>query len=255
VNIAESFLTDQRPVSVPIWTESFFGADWAILRVSPVYLGLGVPRGDGSAVIPIPGFLGSDIYLTEMRLWLRRVGYKPYKSRIGRNADCLDVIADRLFDTIERAMNDTGRPVHLVGHSLGGIIARAVTTVQPEWIASVTTLGSPFRGIRSHPYVLGLGEMVRDRIQKRQHKDRRPPNCYTGYCKCGLVAAMQEPYPDCVPLLAIYTKADGVVDWRYCMSAFHDKNCEVAGTHTGLAFNAAVYRHLARFLANIEPRD
>ena len=44
------------------------GLDWLSLRTSPVFYGFGVPRGDGSAVILVPGFLATDVYLWEMNL-------------------------------------------------------------------------------------------------------------------------------------------------------------------------------------------
>ena len=91
----------------------------------PIFYGCAVPRGDGSAVVLVPGFLASDWYLFEIHAWLARIGYRPELSRVGRNADCLDVIAERLFVTIEAARAATGRPVHLIGHSLGGMLARS----------------------------------------------------------------------------------------------------------------------------------
>ena len=57
------------------WTEALFGAEILILHATPVYYGLGVPRGDDSAVVIIPGFLGTDLYLTELHAWLGRIGY------------------------------------------------------------------------------------------------------------------------------------------------------------------------------------
>ena len=81
---------EMRHSNRPLWLETFAGLDWLALHSAPVYYGLGVPRGDGSAVIVIPGFLGTDHYLWEMNLWLRRMNYKPYMSGIGWNADCLN---------------------------------------------------------------------------------------------------------------------------------------------------------------------
>jgi hypothetical protein len=63
------------------------GMDWLSLRASAVYRGNGVPHGDGSAVVLVPGFLGSDQYLGDMFSWLRRIGYQPYMSGMGRNAE------------------------------------------------------------------------------------------------------------------------------------------------------------------------
>jgi triacylglycerol lipase len=242
------FAQDQRPADVPIWREILFGIEWLALLSSPVYYGYGIRRGDGSAVVLVPGFLGSDQYLQEMYWWLRRVGYRPYMSRIGRNADCLDILADRLLTTLERAHRDTGRPVHLVGHSLGGMLSRAVTCRRPDLIASVAVLGSPFRGVRSHPWVLNASDSVRARIHVARSRDDRP-HCYTGYCTCDTVVAFQTCFPDSVPQIAVYTKTDGIVDWKFCINEDSATNFEVAGTHVGLAWNPAVYRLIANHLA------
>src|ERR1700739_2012984 len=92
----------------PFWTEALFGAAILILHATPVYYGLGVPRGDGSAVVIIPGFLGTDVYLTELHAWLGRLGYRPYFSGIGINAECPNLLIQRrLNQTIEKALAET----------------------------------------------------------------------------------------------------------------------------------------------------
>ena len=240
------FLKDQQSASVPIWREALAGLDWVSLRASPVFYGCGVPRGDGAAVVLVPGFLASDWYLFEIHAWLTRIGYRGYMSRVGRNADCLDVIADRLFVTIESASAATGRPVHLVGHSLGGMLARSAAARRPDLVASVATLGSPFRGVRGHPLVLFASDRVRERL-RRGREDR--PQCYTGYCGCPAVTGLMNPFPAGVPQIAVYTRSDGIVDWRYCVSGDSACDFEVAGTHIGLVVNPAVYRILAEHLA------
>ena len=60
-----------------------------------------------------------------MHLWLRRIGYRPYFSGIGRNVDCPELLTQRLLMTIEQAHGETGQKVTLVGHSLGGMLSRA----------------------------------------------------------------------------------------------------------------------------------
>jgi len=235
-----------KSVQRPLWREAFVGIEWLALRASPVYYGLGVPRGDGSAVIAVPGFMASDFYLQEMNYWLRRIGYKSYMSRIGWNAECLDVLVRRLLDTVGRAYEETGKKVHLVGHSLGGILSRSAAVQRSEMIASVIVLGSPFRGVRSHPLVMATANQVRVRIQSN---NKEQPDCYTGFCSCEAVTALQEHFPAEVTQTAIYTKSDGVVDWRFCVSDHAELNFEVQGTHVGLAFNHDVYRVIANRLA------
>ena len=236
-----NFRNEQLPAAVPIWRETLIGVDWLALRYSPVYYGLGVPRGDGSAVVLVPGFLADDLYLQEMYWWLRRIGYKPYMSNIGRNANCLSILSERLLNTVQRAYNETGRKVHLIGHSLGGVLARSVSTQRPEVIASVITLASPFKGLSSHPFVMRAADRVRERIQNQQ-AGRVNGNCFTGGCSCAAAEALRIGLVNKIPRTAIYTKTDGIVDWKMCINADPATNFEVIGTHGGLAFNPIVYR-------------
>lgn len=239
----------QASTSLPLWREAFLGVDWISLRMSPVYRGIGIPKGDQSAVVVIPGFMGSDQYLGDMNAWLRRIGYRPYLSNIGRNADCPDVLAGRLHQTMVRAHEETGARVHLIGHSLGGVLARSVAVRWPEITASVTTMAAPFRGVRVHPFVLQTAFIVRGRIIQKNGREDRKPNCYSGYCSCSFVGALTEDFPKSVRQQAIYTKSDGVVDWRCCINDDPKTDIEVPGTHVGLAFNPRVYKHIANFLA------
>src|ERR1051325_1382558 len=178
---SNAFHRDQKSASRPIWRESFIALDWIALHAAPVFYGLGIPRGDGSAVIAVPGFMGTDLYLQELHCWLRRIGYRSYLSEIGRNADCLDLLVDRLLQTIQKAYDDTRGTVHLIGHSLGGVLALSAASLRPDIIASVITLGAPFRGIKSHPVVLEMSKVVRDRIRNAR-LDETKPACFTGYC-------------------------------------------------------------------------
>lgn len=244
------FHPEKLPAARPLWREALAGLDWLALKTSPVYYGLGVPRGDQSPVILVPGFMGTDHYLFEMYFWLRRIGYQPFMSNIGWNAECLNTLVERLTATIQQAHQETGKKVHLVGHSLGGVLSRAATILQPTAIASVTTLGSPIRGIRSHPLVLQAAERVREKILCNRERRENHPDCYTGFCDCPAVAAMHEHFPHEVRKTAIYTKADGVVDWQVCLTDNPAQNFEVTGTHVGLAFNPTVYSIIARRLAN-----
>lgn len=245
------FLEKEKPVELPLWREVFYGVDWLRLRFSAAYYGVAVQRGNGDAVITVPGFLGHDLYLTELNLWLRRIGYRPYASRIGLNSECPDLLLDRLLVTIHRAYNERGY-VHLVGHSLGGLLARAAAVTEPQYIASVTTLGSPFRGIHSHPRILRTAKRLAKRLERRMYD--RPPHkpllreCFTLDCHCAFSKASRIGLPEHVYETAIYTKSDGVVDWVACTSEDPDVDFEVQGSHVGLAWNPAVYRIIAQRL-------
>lgn len=236
-------------VSLPIWLEGLAALEMLCLRVSPVYWGCGVPKGDGSAVVVVPGFLLTDLYLTEFRLWLRRLGYQPFSSGIGWNAECPNLlIKQRLAATVETACQATGRRVHIVGHSLGGVIARAIAAQMPDRIASVITLASPFQGVMAHSSILRLAEWVRSGIHKRNGQAVLP-ECYTAACTCNFLEAIAGDFPPSVGQTAIYTKSDGIVDWRVCGTGDPAIDCEVSATHLGLAFNPTVYELIGQRLA------
>jgi pimeloyl-ACP methyl ester carboxylesterase len=249
---ARAIPTALEPVDVPLWREVLFGVDWLSLRLAPVYYGVGVPRGDGSGVIVIPGFLGSDNYLIEMYNWLRRIGYRPYYSRIGRNAECPDLLMERLFETMDKASAETGRKLHLIGHSLGGLLARSAAVRRPAQVRQVISLASPFRDIRAHPMILAAAGFVRQRIiSQRDRPAEVERGCYTGECTCDVANAARAQPPASVARTAIYTTTDGVVDWRSCVEEDERLNIRVDGTHVGLAFNPQVYRRVARLLAAV----
>ena len=236
-------------VQLPIWLELLAGVEMLYLRVSPVYWGFGVPEGDGSAVVVVPGFLLTDLYLTEFRSWLRRVGYRPYSSGIGINAECPNLlIKHHLIETVEKAYADTGKKVHIIGHSLGGVLARAIASQMPDRVASVITLGAPFRGVSVHPMILRAVNLVRGQIHQRNGEDVLPA-CYTGACTCRFLESLVLKLPRSVRRTAVYTKTDGIVDWKVCMTGHRANDFEVAGSHIGMVFNPTVYHLVARRLA------
>jgi hypothetical protein len=240
---------EEEPVQLPVWQESLAGVELAFLQVSPVYWGFGVPRGDGSAVVLVPGFLATDLYLTQFAIWLRRIGYETYYSGIRLNADCPNLLIRRnLNDAIEEACKSSRGKIHIIGHSLGGTIALSAASQMPERIASVITLGAPIRGLVAHASIMGAAELVRKQILER-HGRGVLPNCYTSRCTCDFVESLKVKLPSSVRQTAVYTKQDGIVDWRVCLTGNPDVDVEVSATHIGMVFSPLVYSVVAQRLA------
>jgi pimeloyl-ACP methyl ester carboxylesterase len=245
--------TKSVEAAISIWKEALFGAELLLLHTSPVYYGLGVPRGDDSAVVLIPGFLGTDLQMAHLHSWLGRIGYRSYASGLEINAGCPNLLVrERVMGIVERARLASGRRVHLIGHSLGGIMARSIAARRPADIASVITLGSPFRGTVAHRSVLRAAEHVRQQTL-RQHGRRVSSGCFTSRCTCPFVKSLQRRVSPSVLGTAIYTRDDGVVDWRYCTTGDAGSDFEVPGTHLGLVFNPSVYSIIAARLAQARP--
>jgi hypothetical protein len=49
-----------------IWSELLAGVELGFLWLSPVFSGYGVPHGDGSAVVLVPGLLETDFSLSAL---------------------------------------------------------------------------------------------------------------------------------------------------------------------------------------------
>jgi triacylglycerol lipase len=249
----ESASTDTTPSSVmpaealdlPLWREAGAVLEWLRLHVSPVYTGRGVAAGDGSPVLLIPGFLCTDVHMLELNRWLAHVGYEPWASGVRLNARCLDTLRRSLATRLDVICDATGEPVHLVGHSLGGLLARSVATYRPECVASVVVMGSPFRQIRSHSLVLAASRVL---STLQSVLPGCPPGCMTSACPCPAVQ-QADGFPDHVPFTAIFTRDDAVVDWQSCCTECEEQDVEVSGTHMGLMYNPDAYRAIAEHLA------
>jgi pimeloyl-ACP methyl ester carboxylesterase len=153
---------------------------------------------------------------------------------------------------VTSAYLETGRRVHLIGHSLGGTFCRSLAARNPHLVSSVTTMASPFRAVRAHPMVLGAAMIVRRRILA--DKDVQS-ECYSGLCTCDFLDSLTRPLDASLVQAAVYTKSDGVIDWRCCVTEDPETDIEVPGTHVGLVFNPRVYRHVAGILATAVERN
>jgi triacylglycerol lipase len=221
----------------------------ARLMADPVWRGVDVPRGDGSPVLLIPGFLAGDQSLSLMGRWLRRIGYLPRRAGIYFNVRCSDVAVDRLEHTLHHVHMRTGQKVAIVGHSRGGHFAKALASRCPDQISQVISMGSglddPFDISET---TLRAVTRVRDNIHRRD-PERAAKGCFTTSCTCRFTSDFRAPFPEQVPLTSIYTKGDGVVRWQACVVPYA-RCVEVRGSHIGLAFNRHAYRVIGQTLAD-----
>ncbi|MGI8552151.1 MAG: esterase/lipase family protein [Dehalococcoidia bacterium] len=219
----------------------------AQLLWDPVYYGIGVPYGDGSPVLLVPGFLADDNYMAPLRQWLSRLGYQAQSSGIPRNIGCPDRLGRRLIERAQGIVDRSGRRLTIVGHSKGGLMGRGLAATRPDLVHHVIALGAPFRGpLEMDPVTSALATLARG---TERSVNEGLVDCFRSECRCGFVRAIADPPPFGVRYTSIYTRTDGVVRWTRCVDEVDECNVEVEGSHFGLAFNSAVYRHLARLLA------
>ena len=208
-----------------------------------------VPRGDGSPVVLIPGFLAGDPSLVVLGRWLSRIGWRPHRSGIAVNVDCSDRALDRLDRRVAEIAGRTGRKVALVGHSRGGHFAKALAHRRPERISAVVSMGS---GLDT-PFDISIPTRAAVAAVRWVHEhttDRVARNgCLTATCRCRFAHDYAAAFPAEVPLTSIYSRDDGVVWWEACTVPYA-RCVEVSGSHVGLAFNRKAYRVVAQALAS-----
>ncbi len=233
----------------PLWREVIWPSEWIRLRISPVYYGVGVEKGNKEPVLLIPGFMSSDLHLLEMHRWLRRIGYDSYLSGIVWNTDCPDKTARQMISQVRSIYSRTGQKVRLVGHSLGGMISKHIVQTAPELVDRVVTLGSPFRSlVKAHPSVIGIWDKLKNNRSGLVGRNLKP-SCATGHCTCGFVKSIMQPRKVEPLQFAVYSKNDGVADWRSCIEEDNSRNTEVNCTHIGMIVHPTVYRTVAGRLA------
>jgi triacylglycerol lipase len=221
------------------------------LLADPIAYGRGVPRGDGRAVVVLPGFLASDDTLWLLRRWLRIVGYRPHTAGFVLNVDCGDRATERVERLAESIAATAGRRIAIIGHSRGGHLARAVSARRPDLVSHAISMGADLQGLFgiSSPTRAAVGIARRGLRLARRSRD---PDCFRADCRCAFIRDYTADFPvDRVRFTSIYTKGDGVVRWERAI--VDEADCiEVTGSHIGLMANRAAYRVIADALARPE---
>ncbi|MEM1189522.1 MAG: alpha/beta hydrolase [Pseudomonadota bacterium] len=191
-----------------------------------------LPSGDGHPVMVLPGFLGSDAYNASLRRFLRGLGYRTHGWGLGRNLGPREGALERLIQRVQALVERYGRPLSLVGHSLGGIFARELAREEPQLVRQVVSLGSPFgRGRHSGSYPARLFEALNPTEE--------------------LPVALDElHWSPPVPSTAVYSRGDGIINWRTAQQNVNflrgsSQSIQVRGSHCGMTLNPTVWYLIA----------
>jgi pimeloyl-ACP methyl ester carboxylesterase len=196
----------------------------------------------------IPGFMAGDGSLGTMTHWLRANGYHTRRAGIRANVDCSAEACERLEARLEGFAEHTGQKVTIIGQSRGGVFARALGVRRPDLVAGIVTLGSPtVSQLRIHPLVLLQVGLV-SALGSGGVDGFFTWRCLRGDCCGAFREDLTGPFPADIPYVALYSRSDGVVDWRSCLDPSADL-VEVRSSHCGMAVNPGVYTQVARALA------
>lgn len=196
------------------------------------------PR-DAEPVVLVPGFLAGDGSLGAMSAGLRRTGRRTYRSQIHANVGCTRSAADQLEARIEAVAHRRGSRVQVVGHSLGGMLARGLAVRRPDLISGIVTLGSPMLAPGAHHVLLSASIEVLVRLSSAGWHGLMAEDCVNGGCARSSFEEARAPLPDGVSFTAVWSRRDGVVDWRACIDP-EATVVEVGATHLGMAVDPRV---------------
>jgi pimeloyl-ACP methyl ester carboxylesterase len=194
--------------------------------------------GDGHTVIVLPGFTADDRSTRPLRNLLNTLGYDARGWGLGINLGPSHEIVEGLRILFERLLERT-QHFSIIGWSLGGVYAREIARELPDNVRQVITLGSPL-------------EMVHgDDSATRRLWDELEP-IYDQTAHRSVRESHRPPLP--VPASAVYSRTDGIVHWRACLTVPNatSENIEVYGSHCGLGFNTTVTYVIADRLAQPE---
>lgn len=200
-----------------------------------------LPRGDGHAVMIVPGFGTNDQATAALRRALQRLGYSAHGWGCGTNTGMRSAIKLALAQRLDQMFERYEGKVSLIGWSLGGVFVREMARQQPDKVRRVITLGSPINGHPDANNIVRLFKLVGRADQVKTELGGFLKRC---------------PAPP-VPCTAIYTRSDGIVSWTCTQetAASNTENVEVHGSHLGLVHNTEVLRVIAERLAIVEDRQ
>jgi pimeloyl-ACP methyl ester carboxylesterase len=239
----------------PLWREARIALEAAALVRDPIFRGGGVPDGRGRPVLLIPGFLAGDGSLSMMAGWLKRAGYRPSRAGIVSNVNCSAVLMPRLEERLERLVALQGRRAAVVGQSRGGTLAKVLAHRRPDLVSGVVALGSPqLNPLAVHPLVRLQVEAV-SRLGSLGAPGFFKRSCLEGECCSSFWEALAEPPPPGVQLVSVYSKSDGIVDWRSCLDPHATELIEIGASHCGMAVSRAAWRAVADALESFRAAD
>jgi pimeloyl-ACP methyl ester carboxylesterase len=209
-------------------------ASLPVLRVAP--------RGEPHPVLVLPGLMASDLSTAALRGWIGRLGYPVVGWALGRNRGPTKEVNAELPALVARIAAEHGTPVSIVGWSLGGIFARRLARRTPRQVRQVISLGSPFAA---------SGRRLDGSPAGRVYQRYSPLHVVDSTPTRGGSLARGLP----VPSTAVYSRWDGVVDWRACRQqpGPSSENVAVRSSHLGMGHDPAVLWVVADRLA--QPTD
>jgi len=211
------------------------------------------PRPEGGPVLVVPGFLAGDWSLAPMGRHLRREGYRTYRSGIVANVSCTLHTGNMLERRLEEIADRNGSRVRIVGHSLGGMLARGLAVRRPDLVSGIVTMGSPILAPAAHHRALTHSLEVLLLMSRLGVPQLMARDCVSGDCARDGYVEMRSMLTSDVAFTSIYSRNDGIIDYHAALDP-QAEWVEVSASHIGMAFDPRVCDTVTEALARQRAR-
>lgn len=194
-------------------------------------------------VLLIPGFMAGDPTLKAMSGFLRQAGFRTYRAQIRVNVGCTREAAERLERRLESIAIKRNRKISIVGHSLGGMLARGLAARRPDLVEGIVSMGSPVLAPGAIHRVLKWDAELLTQLTRAGFRGMMSADCFGGECARLSWEESQHPIDPDLGFTAIFSKRDGIVDWRACLDPAAE-HVEVRTSHCGMAVDPVVMDHV-----------
>jgi triacylglycerol lipase len=205
-------------------------------------------------VLLVPGFMAGDGTMGFLSRALRQQGFRTYRSHMHANVGCTLTAAAQLETRLETIAIRRGTRVQIVGHSLGGMLARGLAVRRPDLVSGIITMGSPMLAPGAHHAMLTRGVDMLVRLSRAGLPGFMSEDCVAGACARQSFDESRAPMPHGVDFTAIYSRRDGIVDWRACVDP-EARAVEVTASHVGMAVDPRVFAHVVAALSRVSASD
>jgi triacylglycerol lipase len=206
-------------------------------------------------VVLVPGFMAGDSSLHLLSRHLRKLGYRTYRSTMHANVGCTQEASYALERRIESIAIKRERKVTIVGHSLGGLLARGIASRRPDLVDGIITMGSPLLAPGAIHSVLAFDLSVIIALRRAGLGGVMGDDCTSGDCARLSWEESRRDLDESVAFTSIFSRRDGIIDWRGCLDP-GARTVEVRTSHLGMAIDPVVFDVVTSTLrANRERRD
>ena len=143
---SQNSIKDGIKVGLDYAKASLEGTD---LLFNPIYRDEDIPRGDGSDLTLVPGFMGNELFYLLPKENLRKVGWNAnvYPPRYGLHVGPTESEVDPFVQDLKDTKKRSGRKGHVIAHSKGGHVALLAAVLRTEeftdCVDQLILVGSP----------------------------------------------------------------------------------------------------------------